>query len=152
MKQLLLVLLLITIPIAQAQVVLDFTMPELKEITLKETEQGIFCDAKTNDGSWPIFIWSINGVETKENEPLLSSGYAKGDRVRCTVSATNGYLNDTNFKEIVPGQISVPGITGAVIGNATSSTSVPWLLAGLFGGILLVLAYVNLRLYRRIKS
>ena len=152
MKWILIVVLLVSIQFAEAQIVFDLEEPRINEINLKETSDGIFCEVKTNEDSWPIFEWSVNGVKIKESEPLLTSGYSEDDKIRCTVIATNGYLNSTDFREIISAQSSPPAITGAVIGAASEQSIFPWIIAVILGGVILALALINLRLYRKMKS
>src|SRR3989338_894944 len=152
MKWSLIVVLLVSIQFATAQIVFDLEEPKINEINLKETSDGIFCEVKTNEDSWPIFEWSVNGVKIKESEPLLTSGYSEDDKIRCTVIATNGYLNSTDFREIISAQSSPPAITGAVIGAASEQSIFTWIIAVILGGVILALALINLRLYRKMKS
>ncbi len=151
-----LALTLILMQVAQAQLVIDFTPPTIEQVTLRQTEQGIFCNAKTSDGSWPIFSWKANGRALSSKEPLLENGYSSGDNVECTVIATTGFLNATTSRSIVASSAATSpitgAITGAVIGTTQGGGSAGWLLVGVFAGLLAVLAYTNVRLFRKLRA
>lgn len=146
-----LALLLVLIQISFAQIKFDTPQPSVDSIAMRETVDGIYCEAKTNDGTWPIFAWKVNGKPQHETEPLLVSGYSQGDEVTCIVTATTGFLNSTDEKTITVNQTAQTPLTGAVIG-AGVATNLPWLIVGILGMVLIGIAFINFKMFRKIKG
>ncbi|TAL51497.1 MAG: hypothetical protein EPN86_06540 [Nanoarchaeota archaeon] len=150
-KMFILAILLLIIQTSFAQIKLDAPNPSVDSISVRETQEGIYCEAKTNDGTWPIFTWKVNGKQQKETEPLLASGYSQGDEVTCIVTATTGFLNSTDEKTITVNQTAQTPLTGAVIG-AGVVTNLPWLVVGILGMVLIGIAFINFKMFRKIKG
>ena len=141
-------LFLLMIPLVSSQLVLDFPSPEVLNMSVRQTPDGIFCNANTNEGSWPIYRWFVNG-EFKREGQILDSGYSSSDEVRCEVVATTGYENATAY-QMVNITSSAPLITGAVIGTAQTGGNILGIL--LLTGFLIGLVVVNYRLFVRHKD
>ncbi len=131
---------------------LDFSKPQVLNITLKQNTQGIFCSAQTSSGTWPIYQWHIEDKKQAEKSQLLSSGFKTGDKVTCEVSATTGYDNATSSKSITVVSSAQNQITGAIIGAGTGfgeSSSITWLGSGVLLAIAIGLAVLNVRMYKK---
>jgi hypothetical protein len=151
-----LVLLLLLIPLVNAQVQLDFAPPaKVQSVSMRigslQGSEVVYCDGLVSNGAWPSYAWKINSIAKSATEPVLPiAGLAETDSVECIVTATTD--SDSAQKSAVQTLAQIRGmqspLTGYVIRNISNdSGGINWLPILVF--ILIGITAINGFLYFR---